>query len=322
MSEQRKVVDFWRYHVNGHQAVAPYEWNVIEGTNQRRLRVAEQAGAGLAQGRSEINRIDHALAQFSGELDRARTALRSEGEDEYQAPHGSRYYIAMLSLLALLEIPVNASALDFLRLLAWESYMLAGFLSITNLIIARGSARILRQSAKNSWRDWTMFGVTNLALFLALYGVGQLRGDLISSQTGQVSGIGIGMTFFLLQVIFYLGAGLLSYFQTPPVVVVEQLAKRISNLRTKLNERWRIRAEMAARYNVILHRAQKSMETMEHDCFQRIAQYRDGNMFGRTTATPKFMTIPITTAVFVPIVLGEFVDEHPASVGMVLEAEL
>lgn len=315
--------EFGNYHIVGYQAVAPQEWNEIANTNQKRLRLAEQTGASLAQAYSEINRIDHAISHSSGELERARTTLRNAGENVHQAPHKSQYYVAVLILLALLEIPVNASALDFLNMQEWESYMLAGFLGIISLIASRGSARILRQSASSAWRDWTIFGVTNLALFLALYGIGQLRGGLVESTTEQIPGLGIGTICFLLQLLLYLAACFFSYLQTPPDFENEQVYKRIKNLRKTLNQQWLIRAKIAAGYNQQLHKVQKLMHALEEECFMRIAQYRDGNMYVRDTSkpAPKFMTVPLTRAIFVPVALGRFVDEHPKSIGEVLVAD-
>lgn len=321
------VIDLGHYKVRvvGEAKVAHYEWSLIEAANQKRLEIARKTEEASAADRSELNRIDHSIAQFSGELERARYFMRERDEATHQKPHGWVYYTLALGVLLALEIPVNKAALDFLEMQESASWALGGGIALVNLIAARSTGRWLRQLGQQDrpWKHYLLMIATNGALFAALFGAATMRSQMSAGDGGMFA----GLVFFTLQLAFYLAAAGLSFLQTPPDAAIEQLDKRIEKLRAQLDKLWQARNVIAKRVNARLAEARRAIQILESDARERVAQYRDGNlakrarMGGHAAAAPAFIRQAVPQSALIPVVLGEFVDAHPQAIAQTLDAD-
>lgn len=308
--------------VTGFQPVAAYEAGLIEEANQERLKLGERVGPRLAAMHAHINRLDFKLAGYASDLAHARRELAQSGIGEFFAPLNWVGFHLLTLLLICLETPVNKAALDFLRLQEWESYFLAVFFGLLNLLAAETSARVLRQNAwaDKAWRSWTVAFAANAMLLAALWYVSELRGTMASGSSGPA--VDSSFTFFALQLFCYVAVLLGSFLQINPSFKGEQLGKRIARLEKELGRVWGPRAQIAERYNLALTKANFELQSIIHDCLKKIAQFRDASMHRLKDSAPSYFHQAVASQAFLPIHLGVPIDEHPATIGQVVQQEV
>lgn len=311
MSETAEIIPFGNAAAAPPlQRVAPYEAKLIARTEQWRVAVAGRAGPMLHALRSQLNQIDHDLQRRLSDLLRIETQIEAGQLHRFMPPFSRRAYTVLISAMLLLELPVNKAALDFLRLPKLESYALALFFALVNFVAAKCSARVFRQEPfdRPGWRSWAIAAATNLALLVTIFLVGQLR----SLESHQASS---AMTFFSLQLAFYVATLFLSFQVIAPSREAEQLNRRRDALRTEVNGLWNRRAHIAKTHNEKLEKARLRLIDLEADAQERVAEYRDGNRRARTDAAPSWFRHSIGSNVWRSLDLGHPVDEHPAAMG-------
>lgn len=304
--------------VTGRLPVALYESNLIAQANQKRIAVAERAAPRLEALRTEINRLDHVLAEHAAELSQAWSQVRTDDARAHAPPLKSGHYNLLIGLLVVLEIPVNAAAFDFLRIGVAETYAAALALGLISAWAAKSTARIVRQNrwADRAWRDWSIAGLVNAALLIAFLAMAQLR----SLQAEQDLA---AFAFLALQLAFYAAALVCGFLQLDPSAHAEQLGRRIKARRATLDTTWKARAKLAATHNQILAAADLRIRSVVADAQERIAQYRDSNVLWRTRgpnaqARPSWFGRGVPAEAFVPVSMGVPVDEHPRTIGAVV----
>lgn len=302
-------------------AVAPFEADIIESTNQKRLICAREATKKLAMLRPEINRLDHQIAELSGELKRARTEFKNLGEPEYHPLMNPNWFKFMVIVASLLEMPLNALSLDFLRLPELESYMLAAFFAIINVWFSKFSARVLRQATRKDYRDWILFVIANAGFLSLIYKLGMLRGLLAESAMGQTIE-GSASVFIIMQFAFYLAGMVVAFNQYPPSKATEQLIEKIKSLRIRLHSVWIKRRTLAKKFNVVFDSTKFKIEEFERACLAGIYEYRDFNQIRRKSAPPKYWKTLIENTVFYPVNLGQAVDPDPDRINEVLLSDM
>ncbi|WP_448585420.1 hypothetical protein [Thermaurantiacus sp.] len=218
------------------------------------------------------------------------------------------FWTSILVMLAL-EVPVNAAALDVLRLPALESVMLALFLALANLLAAKYSGRVLRQwvNLRHGRRDLILAGAVNLILLLALATMAHLRAR--ASDQSEAT-----LAFLAMQLLFYAVTLLASFLHTNPSAEAEQEQRLLARSARALGRALRRRARAVRRHNVALERLRAGIRKVERDCARRIFERR-ARLSRGPVPPPAWFREPITAANFEPIDLGQPVALHPDPLG-------
>lgn len=296
--------------IERHQSVAAEEAALIAAAETRRLALVRRASPTLFGLRSELNRIDDVLCDRANTCSRLLARSGHIGEDRWSPPFAPWVFWLVMGFLLILEIPVNAAAIDLLRLPVAESYMLATFFALGNLIGAKYSGRAIRQWSADMMpvRTCAVAALANMALLGGLLALALLRSDA-------ADGVGGPWAFLALQLMFYAIALLASFLQTPRSAEAEQDELRFRRAERAFRSCWAKRSHIARRHNVVLSQVQASVRRVEHDCARRISLLRarrwvaDGD---------EQCSEPITQANFEPLDLGEPVDHHPVRIEMVV----
>lgn len=313
------TADIHRLHpaacISGHQCVAPAEAARIAAAEVERMEAVEAASNGLFAIRSEINRLDARIRECLHEHDLLRRRLCETGARPHVPPFAPWLFWTLIGLMLVLEVPVNAAALDFLRLPALESYMLALFFGLANLLAAKTTARHLRQTPLRRSRtgEWLVVALANGVLLLAVWHVAELRSQ-------SIEGSATASAFVALQLLFYLVAMALSLQQTDPVPAAEQAAGQLARARAELDRNWRRRARLAGRHNVALEQLRARLFAIEQSCLSAMAAARQAQAETCEGSAPEWMADPLSTALFVTIDLGEPLDEQPQTIGALVDA--
>lgn len=294
------------FAVTGYHMVAPYEANLVAQANQKRLKAARPVKSVLSEQRSAINRLDHNIRHESCELGAAWEKVRQMYSRPYQPEFTSRTYWSVMLLLAAIEIPLNAAALDFARLAVLETFVVAAGFGLLNFFGAKSFGRVLRQKsiASSAWRDCLVAASIGASLLFALTQFAELR--RLDPRVG-----GSADAFLALQVTFFVVIVAVSYFHVDPDSAREQIHRTIARASARMDSLWKMRVDLAAQYNSRLAECELALEEVMQDLHERIAQYRDGNFLARTDDAPKFMLSAIPASVFPPIILGVPIDPHP-----------
>lgn len=328
------------------QVVAPYEANLIAQAQQRRLAVARSAVRILAGLRASLNRVDHALAHAAQILGEARSL--GPGKRPYHADFSGIFYWTATIVILSLELALNKGAVEQLRMIPLHAWATAAFVSVMNFLCAKETARVLRRRPWLVGRhpEWLLALLATATIMGALYQLGLLRaldmaGDALQSGEINISlggSLAVGgsavaqqpgavaptspWVFVLLQGGGYLAVMLLSFFQIDPDEECDQLAKRTRAAEKRLHKLWTQRERLAILHNRTLAAANSHVEEIGHDLQERISQYRDANMRARGNAElPSFFNVAVSSEVLKPIELGTMVDEHPRSIGAVVDGK-
>ena len=123
-----------------------------------------------------------------------------------------RVYWVLLFLAALLESPVNMHALSFLAMQDAETWAVAGFVSVLNVVGASYFGKKLRQAGVRLCRDWFVLGGVGAAFALAMTTLAGMRADYIAHVATQeglpVSGWALPTLLAIQALFFAVGAGI------------------------------------------------------------------------------------------------------------------
>lgn len=216
--------------ISGHQPVAPYEAGVILRAEQKRIAVAKPALTAVAGMRAMLNKLDFSLSHYTSELHVAWRKIREFEHQEFVPEFGNAIYWLAITLILVLEIPLNKSGLDMLGMTDTHGYLVATFISVVGFATAKGSARVLRQRpwVKGIRVDWIAAIGVNAVVLLMLWQIAVLR----SSDTSQT---GSAMAYLFLQLAGYLAAAWLTYFQIDPIAERELLNRQANNLQAQVH---------------------------------------------------------------------------------------
>lgn len=300
------------FGVERHQSVTAEEAALVAQTEARRLAIVNRHARTLFGTRSELNRVDDILSDRAETYARSVARFGALGGVAWTPPFAPwLYWVAML-LMLVLEIPVNAAAIDLLRLPEVESVMLATFFAIANIVAAKYTGRALRQWSPDHApvRTIAIAVIANISLLAGLFALARMRAEA-------VDGAGSPWAFLVLQLMFYAIALFAAYMQTSPIAEAEQDAAQLRRVERQLRRAWTQRARLARVHNVSLARIQLQVRRAEHECARRVAELRARRWPDVPGATP---LEPITTANFQPLDLGEPVDHHPVSIDVLVPA--
>ena len=309
MSDDTKDLFSPTQKVVGHHICAPYEVNLVAQAEQRRIAIAEPT-VGLLDGlRSGVNQFDGEIEGEARELNAAWERVNTHDRRKYEPEFSTRTYWLSMLLLVAIEIPLNAAALDFARLAVWETYVVAAGFGLLNFFGAKAVARVLRQKSwsDRAWRDWTIAVCVVVALAFALIQFAALRHlDPVLGSSA--------LAFLALQVTFFVTVAAVSHFHIDPDADREQLHRRIAGGTRRFRAAWKQRASLAKQYNARRSRTELTLEAIIHDCHERVAQYRDGNLLARSGEAPGFMNHALPNGVFRRIELPPLIDEEPRAI--------
>ena len=302
--------------ISGHQPVAPYEAGVILRAEQKRIAVAKPALTAVAGMRAMLNKLDFSLSHYTSELHVAWRKIREFEHQEFVPEFGNAIYWLAITLILVLEIPLNKSGLDMLGMTDTHGYLVAAFISVVGFAAAKGTARVLRQRpwVKGIRVDWIAAIGVNAVVLLMLWQIAVLR-SADTSQTGSA------MAYLFLQLAGYLAAAWLTYFQIDPIAERELLNRQAKNFQARVHGNWRERAALAKRHNELLASTRQALDDIASDACERIYIYRDHNIRARNGGdTPSYFNVAVPRHAFPPIALGALVDEHPETIGVVAGA--
>lgn len=293
------------------QPMAPEEAAMVATAEGMRMRAVRRAAPRLFGLRSEINRLDAILRDRSEAHARLSAYASDAGRDGWAPPFPPLFYWVFISAMLVLEVPVNAAALDLLRLPALESVMLALFMALANLLAAKYSGRVLRQwnGLREQWRSLGLVAIVNVTLLLALGMTAHLRAEA-SGHPGST------LSFLALQLLFYAVALIASCLHTPPCAVAEQEHRLLQRAARSVERAWTARARVARRHNVALERLQAELRAIEQACARRVFERR-ARLARGPGQVPAFFREPVTAANFQPLDLGRPVDLEPQPLGAV-----
>lgn len=299
--------------VADHHVVAPMEASFVAQAEQRRLKLAEPVAEQLAGLSSRVNELDFALEGEARELNAAWHQVNARDRRKYETEFSTRTYWLSMLLVVAIEIPLNAAALDFARLAAWETFVVAAGFGLLNFFGAKAVARVIRQNSWNdrAWRDWAIAACVVTTLGFALVQFAGLR------QLDPLLG-GSASAFLALQVTFFVTVAAVTYFHVDPDAEREQLHRRIAAGGRRLEKGHRQRAILARHYNARRAKVDLALDAIIHDTLDRIAQYRCGNLLRRSDAGPAWMMQAVPRGVFRRIELPPLIDEAPKAIREVL----
>lgn len=292
--------------------VSPFEAGQVEDTNEKRLSIARKASEILAGLRSKINKLDFKLSDYAKELERCKSKLKNNHNEEYYYPSlNPTFYRYMLIILVLLEIPVNAACLDFLRLAELESYMVAILFGLLNVLIAKTTARVIRQTSfnKKELRTWLLTLIVNVVIVSLIFDLGELRGQLAEASNRDIDSS--ANLFIFLQMLFYVTGVFVAYFQLVNDFNNEKIVTRLNKLSSSLDEVWGNRVKLAEKYNKTLSNSIFEIKEQETKCVSGLMEYRNLNLMQRSTPGPEYWRNHIDHKVFIPIDLGHQIDAIP-----------
>lgn len=304
------MADIINLNAGPSQDVGPYDARQLARAEQRRARTAKPAQVTLASLRSGIAQLDHGIRLQSSELAKSWRKVRAGDAREHRSEFANRWYWAITVTLVALEVPLNISALKFLRMDSWlHEAAIALFVSGTFFLIAKFTAKMLRQRgwAKRAYREWALALVTNAVLLAALWQIAELRGMLAGN-------VAAGVTIFTLQIACYLGIVGFTFHHLDPDGDREQLTRLAAVQQQRLKQVWSARAALAEKHNAFRADVKQAIAEIEHDAAERCYEYREYNARHRTEAPPKYFARPITSALFRPLDFGDPVDPHPRSI--------
>lgn len=306
------------------QRVAPLEAQWLRQAEMESFEVARQWCQAAAPLRAQINRLDHALRECAEQHAVVREQHRDKDFVQFHPKFPQALYWPLLGLAALLETPLNNSALGFLGMDDLETAMVAVALGMLNVLGASFVGWKLRQApwSRAGLRDW-LFVLVMLGVCLALmFGLAGLRLDdlLLKAKEADIPvSQATFSTFVLMQLLFFVVGAFFSYSMHPADGELERILKDGRRLRSRLEALWHQRATLAARHDRALGQAEAEMAKLRADCLAKIAEYRDFNMAARTQPAPSWLHECLDERVFAPITLGAVLDTNPATIDALIQ---
>jgi hypothetical protein len=288
--------------------VAPIEAKWVRQAEQDSRKATAGLRAAAPAVHAEIAAGDHAIQE---ELHRYAAVHREHielGLRDFHPMVKPGAYWALLFGAAALEAPVNKSALDFLAMASLETWLVAGFLSVLNVLAASIVGKRLRQVTARPRRDWFVLGAVALVTIGTMFAMAGLRADHIAFSAASESLPTSAYTpaaLVLLQALFFVVGSALSFAMVPAEPRLQRVLADKAKLRHSLDQLLRQRTALAARHDKLWLDAERAIAERRAECLALVGEYRDNNFAARgSTALPSWMRRPLDPAVFTPIELG------------------
>lgn len=257
----------------------------------------------------EIAAADHDLDE---QLQRYAAAHREHGAHGLQGFHPllpHRVYWVLLFAAALLESPVNKAALLFLAMTDGETWAVAAFVSVLNVLGASYFGKKLRQVGARPCRDWFVLGLVGLVFGVSMAALAGLRADhvaLLAGQGGLPASNWAWPALLAIQGLFFGVGAALSFAMVPAQPQLERVLKDKSRLRRRIDVLLRRRTSLAARHDRLWLEAEQAIAERRAYCQALMSEYRDENFSARGTThpVPAWLRQPLDSAAFTPVDLG------------------
>lgn len=237
-----------------------------------------------------------------------------------------RWYWTLLMGAAALESPVNRHALSFLGMPDGETWAVAGFVSVLNVVAASYFGKRLRQVAARPGRDGVVLGAVAAVCAFSMTVLAGLRADHIV-YTAAAEGLPTSdwsMAALLgLQALFFVVGGALSFAMVPADERLQRVLADKSGLRRRIDTLLQQRAALAARHDRLWLDADRLVRMARAKCQLLAAEYWDENSGSRRSAPmPSWAHEPLHPDVFEPVDLGpRLVDVAPSLDALLAKAE-
>ena len=297
--------------------VAPSEARWIRLAEIETAEVARDWHRGPNALRSEINRLDHSLRETLEQHASVHQQHRERNFEVFQPKFPPVLYWVLMGLAAVLETPLNNSALGLLMMDDAETLMVAGSLALLNVLGASFVGWKLRQTPwrQVGLRDWLLVAAMLVVAVATMFGLAGLRMDdlaLKAKEANLTVSTATFATFVTIQMLFFVVGAFFSYSMHPADAALERLLKQKLHLRQRADALLQKRASLAARHDRALGLAEAALRKLRAECLTRIAEYRDFNMATRSTTAPQWLRTRLDQSVFAPLELGTPLDNTPA----------
>ena len=302
------VIAFNEYQPREVCRVAPIEAKWVRQAEQDSLKATAALRSAAPAVHAEIAASDHAIQE---QLHRYATVHREHvelGLRDFHPMVKPGAYWALLFGAAALEAPVNKHALDFLAMVPLETWLVAGFLSVLNVLAASIVGKRLRQITSRPKRDWFVLGAVALVTIGTMFAMAGLRADHIAFMAAGENLPASGYTpaaLVLLQALFFAVGSALSFAMVPAEPRLQRVLADKAKLRASVDQLLRRRTGLAARHDRLWLDAERAVAERRAECFALVGEYRDSNVAARGgTPLPSWMRRPLDPAVFAPVDLG------------------
>ena len=292
------------------QRVAPMEAICIKQADLDSGKVERKWHGCATSLRARINRIDQDLSAALEAYTVSHRAHRAKGLAGFQPKFGGAGYWLLLGLVYLLELPLNASALEIWQFDDLEKYMVATALSLVFLLVASAFGRALRHftTRRPDWMGVGVSVVTVAGLCAAVAAFTDLRqAFLVHESSGSNFGVSAaGM--FAMQLFLFLGGVYVSFNAHCSDGDLEQILRDKERLRGKLAALLGARAPIAARYDRELGESMVAIRETRDKALAKIAEYRDYAMRHHIGQVPSYFRSMPDERLFRLVNLGQSLD--------------
>lgn len=289
--------------------VAPIEAKWVRQADRECLQATASLRHASPAVLGEIAAAEHELDEQLQRYATVHREHRSLGLKDFHPLVPHRAYWVLLAAAALLESPVNKAALSFLAMTDGETWAVAAFVSVLNVLGASYFGKKLRQVGSRLCRDWFMLGSVVLVFAFAMTALAGLRADHVA-MTAAEGGLPVsGWTWpglLAIQALFFVVGAALSFAMVPEQPQLERVLKDKSKLRRRIDALLRRRTALASQHDRLWLKAEQAIAEHRAHCYALVGEYRDENFSSRGTAhpVPAWLRQPLDPAAFAPIDLG------------------
>jgi hypothetical protein len=295
--------------------VAPIEAKWVRQTDRDCLQATAALRHASPTVLGEIAAAEHELDEQLQRYAAVHREHRALGLQDFHPLVSHRAYWVLLAAAALLESPVNKAALSFLAMPDGETWAVAAFVSVLNVLGASYFGKKLRQVGARLCRDWFVLGFIVLVFTALMTSLAGLRADHVA-MTAADSGLPVsGWTWpalLAIQALFFGVGAALSFAMVPAQPQLERVLKDKSRLRRRIDALLRRRTALAAQHDRLWLKAEQAIAEHRAHCMALVGEYRDENFSARgiTHLVPAWLRQPLNPAVFAPIDLGPRLIAH------------
>lgn len=306
----------------GTQRVEPFVPLVIAETEGKREALVERFHSDTRGLREAINRIDARIAAVVQGWNALHAERRALGFEDFRPKFAPWLYWLIIGIAAVLEIPLNESALAMLRMGEWETFSTAAFVALLNTVGASLFGSRLRQIGwgRPFAADWVMLAVVAAVAGLAMLGITELRSAFTAFERGPEAARMGWLGFTAMQALFFAVAVFMSFCMHHHDPKIEQVLRDEGMCRRHLDALLGEREPIAAKFNWILGQTEARLRQTEAKALRLIAEERYENGRARQTPAPSYFQQVVPFNAFRPIVLGRPVDPHPARLDQLLDS--
>jgi hypothetical protein len=298
--------------------VAPVEAKWLRQADMDTADIARDWYRGPNALRAQINTLDHRLRDLLAQYLSVREEHRAKGFAEFRPKFPAWLYWPLLGLAALLETPLNNSALGFLAMEDAETLMVAGSIGLLNVLGASFVGWKIRQAEWTlaALREWLAVLAVAVVAIAVMFGLAGLRLDdllLKAKDAGLPVSAATFATFVALQLLFFVVGASLSYSMHPADAALERILNQQHRLRRRGDALLQQRATLASGHDRALGIAATAVQKTRAECLAKIAEYRDFNLATRSDAPPEWLREALDETLFRPVQLGTPLDANPVT---------